>query len=64
MRDNGYGPLVLNVTSQIAGLAPEQKQQVNFLLDTLLRQLRRQNAITKALHIRKARIPILKVRCC
>jgi hypothetical protein len=53
---------MVKLTMLAAGFAPEQKQQVNFLLNTLLTQLRREQAVTKALHIRKARIPILKVR--
>ncbi len=47
--------------SNRAGYAPEQKPQLNMLLHALMMQLRREQAVTKILHIRKARIPILKV---
>ena len=44
-----------------AGYASEQKPQLNMLLHALMMQLRRDQAVTKILHIRKARVPILKV---
>lgn len=54
--------LPFDAIAAAAGFTAQQKGLVNRHLDQLTRVLRASNAVSKLLHIRGARIPIIKAR--